>query len=193
MINVDKKDEEIIKDILKGDKESFGVLIYRFEKKLFRYINRFIYDTNEAEDLMQVVFIKAYTNLNGFNFNYKFSPWIYRIAHNEIVNYIKKKQRNKIVFDVDWDIIMPLNTGKKIDEEIDLNNLEIWLKDNIAKISDKYKEVLVLYYFEEMSYKEIADIIKIPIATVGVRIKRARELVRKNYNKHINNKKENAI
>ena len=101
MINVDKKDEEIIKDILKGDKESFGVLIYRFEKKLFRYINRFIYDTNEAEDLMQVVFIKAYTNLNGFNFNYKFSPWIYRIAHNEIVNYIKKKQRNKIVFDVD--------------------------------------------------------------------------------------------
>ena len=101
MINTDKKDEEVIKDILKGDKDAFGVLIYRFEKKLFRYINSFVYDINEAEDLMQIVFIKAYTNLNGFNFNYKFSPWIYRIAHNEIVNYIKKKQRNKIIFDVD--------------------------------------------------------------------------------------------
>ncbi|MDD3808593.1 MAG: sigma-70 family RNA polymerase sigma factor [Candidatus Pacebacteria bacterium] len=58
---------------------------------------------------------------------------------------------------------------------------------------DKYKEVLVLYYFEGMSYKEIADIIKIPIATVGVRIKRAKELVRKNYNKYINNKNKNDI
>lgn len=193
MINTDKRDEEIIKDILKGDKESFGVLIYRFEKKLFRYINRFIYDINEAEDLLQTVFVKAYTNLNGFNFNYKFSSWIYRIAHNEIVNYIKRKQRNKIVFDVDWDVVMPLNVGRNINEEIDLSNLEKWLKDNIAKIPDKYKEVLILYYFEEMAYKEIADIIKIPIATVGVRIKRARDLVRKNYNKHINNKKEHAV
>ncbi len=193
MINTDKKDEEVIKDILKGDKDAFGVLIYRFEKKLFRYINRFVYDINEAEDLMQIVFIKAYTNLNGFNFNYKFSPWIYRIAHNEIVNYIKKKQRNKIIFDVDWDIVMPLNVGRNIDEEIDLNNLERWLKNDIAKIPDKYKEVLVLYYFEEMPYKEIADIIKIPIATVGVRIRRAKDLIRKNYNKHINNKKGHAI
>jgi len=88
---------------------------------------------------------------------------------------------------------MPLNVGRNIDEEIDLNNLERWLKNDIAKIPDKYKEVLVLYYFEEMPYKEIADIIKIPIATVGVRIRRAKDLIRKNYNKHINNKKGHAI
>lgn len=78
-------------------------------------------------------------------------------------------------------------------EEIDINKLDTWLKDHINKIPDKYKEVLVLYYFEDMSYKEIADIIKIPIATVGVRIRRAKELVRKNYNKYINNKNKNGI
>jgi len=189
----EKKDEDIVKEVINGDKEAFGFLIYRFEKKLFRYINRFIYDNHEAEDLLQGVFIKAYTNLNGFNFNFRFSPWVYRIAHNEIVNYIKKQQKNKLVFGIDWYVIVPINTGKSMGEEIDVDKLDKWLKDHIEKIPDKYKEVLVLYYFEDMSYKEIADIIKIPIATVGVRIKRAKELVRKNYNKYINNKNKNDI
>lgn len=102
MINdKEKKDEDIVKEVINGDKEAFGFLIYRFEKKIFRYINRFIYDDNEAEDLLQGVFIKAYINLNSFNFNFKFSPWVYRIAHNEIVNYIKKQQKNKLIFDID--------------------------------------------------------------------------------------------
>jgi RNA polymerase sigma-70 factor, ECF subfamily len=194
MINdKEKKDEDIVKEVINGDKEAFGFLIYRFEKKIFRYINRFIYDDSEAEDLLQGVFIKAYINLNSFNFNFKFSPWIYRIAHNEIVNYIKKQQKNKLIFDIDWDVIVPINVGKSMSEEIDINKLDKWLKDHINKIPDKYKEVLVLYYFEDMSYKEIADIIKIPIATVGVRIRRAKELVRKNYNKYINNKNKNGI
>lgn len=66
-------DEQIVKQVLGGDIDAYGVLINRFEERLLRYIRRFIFDTCDAEDILQTVFIKAYQNINGFNFNYKFS------------------------------------------------------------------------------------------------------------------------
>ncbi len=183
MMNDEMTDEQIVRQVVSGDKDAFGVLINRFESKLSRYIRRFIFNELEAEDLLQNVFIKAYTNLNSFNFNYKFSPWIYRITHNEIVNYIKKNQKIKIVFDIDWDTIMPVREKGDYGEEIDKENLEKWLNQNLKEIPYKYKEVLTLYYFEELSYKEISDVLLIPTSTVGIRIKRAKELLKKIYNK----------
>jgi len=182
-MNEEITDEQIIKQVLLGDKNAFGGLINRFENKLSRYIRRFIYDENEAGDLLQNVFIKAYTNLNSFNFNYKFSPWIYRITHNEIVNYIKKKQKTKIVFDIDWDTIVPIKDNGNFGEEIDKDNLEKWLAKSLKEIPYKYKEVLTLYYFEGLAYKEISEVLLIPSSTVGIRIKRAKELLKKLYNK----------
>jgi len=72
--------------------------------------------------------------------------------------------------------------------DIDKENLEKWLADNLNIIKDKYREVLVLYYFDQMTYKDISDILKIPIATVGVRIKRAKNIIKNNYIKKINHK-----
>ena len=183
MMSIETTDEQIVRQVVSGDKDAFGVLINRFEIKLSRYVRRFIFNELEAEDLLQNVFIKAYTNLNSFNFNYKFSPWIYRITHNEIVNYIKKNQKIKIVFDIDWDTIMPFKEKNDFGEEIDKDNLEKWLNQNLKEIPYKYKEVLTLYYFEELSYKEISDVLLIPTSTVGIRIKRAKELLKKIYNK----------
>jgi RNA polymerase sigma-70 factor (ECF subfamily) len=92
----DLNDEQIVKQVQKGEIDAFGILIARFDKKLLRYISRFVFDINEAEDILQNVFIKTYSNLNGFNFQYKFSSWIYRIAHNEVVNYIRKASKRKV-------------------------------------------------------------------------------------------------
>jgi len=74
MMSIETTDEQIVRQVVSGDKDAFGVLINRFEIKLSRYVRRFIFNELEAEDLLQNVFIKAYTNLNSFNFNYKFSP-----------------------------------------------------------------------------------------------------------------------
>lgn len=181
-------DEKIVKIVQDGDVNSFGVLVNRFEDKLLRYIKRFIFDASDSEDILQIVFIKTYTNLMSFNFNYKFSSWIYRITHNEVVNYIRKYQKRNIV-EIDWDVFLPIDTSKdEIINSIDKENLENWLKDNLNVLDYKYKEVLVLYYFDGMSYKEISDILKIPIATIGVRIKRAKALMKNNYIKQIKNK-----
>ncbi len=181
-------DEQIVKQVQKGEIDAFGVLIGRFDKKLLRYIGRFVFDNNEAEDILQNVFIKTYLNLNGFNFNYKFSSWIYRIAHNEVVNYIRKVSKRSITT-IDWDVFFPIDVSKnKMSDDFDNEVLEKWMKENLKELDEKYKEVLVLYYFENMSYKDIADILKVPIATVGVRIKRAKNLIKNNYNKITKNK-----
>jgi len=67
-------DEQIVKQVISGDVDAYGVLINRFETKILRYIKRFVFDGGDAEDVLQHVFIKAYQNIKGFNFNYKFSP-----------------------------------------------------------------------------------------------------------------------
>ncbi len=181
-------DEQIVKQVISGDVDAYGVLINRFETKILRYIKRFVFDGGDAEDVLQHVFIKAYQNIKGFNFNYKFSPWIYRIAHNESVNYIRSIQKRPI-FGIDWDILLPIDMEKQaMGCDIDKENLEKWLADNLNIIKDKYREVLVLYYFDQMTYKDISDILKIPIATVGVRIKRAKNIIKNNYIKKINHK-----
>jgi len=78
---------------------------------------------------------------------------------------------------------MPFKEKNDFGEEIDKDNLEKWLNQNLKEIPYKYKEVLTLYYFEELSYKEISDVLLIPTSTVGIRIKRAKELLKKIYNK----------
>jgi len=171
-------DEEIARLVQSGETESFGILVERYEAKMRRYAKRFLFGYEEAEDLAQEVFLKTYINIQSFNTSKKFSSWLYRIAHNEFINAIKKKGKEPIPF-FDSDVIFPHpiskeNTDKKITE----SELRAMLDKCLNKLKPKYREPLVLYYFEELSYKEIADILRIPIATVGIRLQRGKKTMR---------------
>ncbi len=84
-------DEELARAVQKGDKERFGVLMERYEKKLFRYGRRFLSQKENVEDAVQEVFIKTYQAIQSFDPEQRFSPWIYRIAHNMFVNALKNR------------------------------------------------------------------------------------------------------
>ena len=174
-----QKDEEIVPLIIEGDKELFGELIDRYEQKLTRYVMRFIQHKDDVSDIIQVVFIKAYTNLRSFDTTRSFNSWIYRIAHNESVTYLKKKGGEKVSF-IDFDTFFPHPFAK---EESDLLALSREDKEvlevSLSKISPKYREVLVLYYYDELSYQEIADVLHVPTSTVGIRIRRGKEVLQK--------------
>src|SRR5258708_4917322 len=88
-------DEQLASRVQKGDPESFRVLMVRYEPKMTRYAKRFLFASDEAKDLLQEIFIKAYVNIRSFDIDRRFSPWIYRIAHNEFVNALKKKKKEK--------------------------------------------------------------------------------------------------
>ncbi|PIP87288.1 hypothetical protein COW81_01045 [Candidatus Campbellbacteria bacterium CG22_combo_CG10-13_8_21_14_all_36_13] len=177
----EKTDEEIVLTVQTGDIESFGILVERYEAKLKRYAKKFLSNREDAEDLVQNVFIKAYTNIKGFNTSQKFSSWIYRIAHNEFINAMKRKKFDPLHF-FDSDTLFPHPIAEESADDR-VNNFE--LKESINKCLDKlepkYLEPLILFYFEYMSYKDISDILKIPVSTVGVRIGRGKKLLQKYY------------
>jgi RNA polymerase sigma-70 factor (ECF subfamily) len=181
-------DEHLVQLSLK-DQDCFYYLMKRYEIKILRYIKRLTtVSEEEAEDIIQEVFIKVYRNLNGFNRKLKFSSWIYRIAHNEIINqYRKTKLRLAMI---------PLNIEDEasligsINDTIEINgayeNLENAerVRKALSELPDKYREILVLRYLEDKSYDEISDILRKPPGTVATQINRAKAIFKKIAKRH---------
>ena len=174
-------DEEVVLAVQTGDVDAFGELIARYEAKLKRYARKFLSTNHEIDDLVQDVFIKSYTNIQSFNVDKRFSPWIYRIAHNTFVNELKRKERSGFGF-FDADTVLPLLPAKETtDGAIIEAEIETELESFIKKLPAKYREVIVLHYFESLSYQEISAVLQIPVTTVGVRMTRARAKLKKYY------------
>lgn len=174
-------DEEIARLVQSGNIELFGILIERYEEKMLRYGKKFLRGFEDIEDIVQDVFIKAYENIQSFDAKRKFSSWLYRIAHNEFVNAIKKKSKNPLFF-FDSDTLFPHPISKEnSNKEANRGELNKIIDKCLDKLNLKYREPIILYYFEELSYKEIADILHIPIGTVSIRLKRGKEIIKKIY------------
>lgn len=166
-------DEELVNRIISGEVNLFEEIFNRYQPKLMRYVFSMIRDASMAGDIVQETLIKVYKNLNGFDDKYKFSSWVYRIAHNETMNSIK---RNKRVFqEINIDLIPDSIYESKTDSKIDGQILSDSVKKCLNLLPPKYREILILQYYENMKYEEISDIIKIPVSTVGVRSLRAKQ------------------
>lgn len=168
-------DEQLVEKIIKEDKQLFSRLIERYEKKILRYVFYLTGEKEESQDIAQNIFIKAFINLKSFNKSFKFSSWFFRIAHNEAVNFLKKKKYN-LSFD---EKILKIEDEKKVDEELFKKDLEKTVKKCLKKLPILYKEVIDLFYFENLSYEEISDILKIPPGTVAIRLSRAKKFLKK--------------
>jgi len=173
----EKSDEELVKLILTKDQEYFAYLINRYQSRLLGYIKRLTNVNHEdAEDLLQEIFIKVYKNLNSFNLDQKFSTWLYRITHNEVISNHRRLQSKSrdLEIKVDEEIFnnqsSPLDLNKEIDASLNQERI-YWLVNQLEK---KYKEVLILRYFEDRDYQDISFIIKKPLGTVGTLLSRAK-------------------
>lgn len=179
---IDISDEAVAMQVQTGDTDAFGVLIERFEKKLKRYARKFLNYQEDIDDLVQDVFIKAYTNINSFDVTQSFSPWIYRIAHNTFVNQLRKKQHLSFSF-FDMDTLFPqLAAIETADSHAIATELKKQLEESLETLDVKYRAPMVLYFYEDLSYKEISEVLRIPVTTVGVRINRGKEMLRTEYN-----------
>lgn len=178
---LERSDEDIARTVQKGDREAFGLLVLRYQPKLARYARKFLFRGDDVTDLIQDVFVKAYTNIQGFDPKRRFSPWIYRIAHNIFVNAVRdsaKDRANFSLFDVDVLFPHPI-ADEKADDRAKREETKRMLDASLGAIEPKYREPLVLYYYQDLDYKEISQILEIPISTIASRVKRAKELLRK--------------
>jgi len=171
-------DNELIKIVMEQNPEAYKILFKRYEKSLFIYMFHLVRNKDEVEDLLQNVFTKTYKNLHRFDLERKFSSWIYRISHNEAVNFIKRKSKRRLV---SWEEITTSKDKLVTSVEAD-DSADIFMHKEIAKEMDdaldmlpaKYKKILLLRYFNEYSYQKIGEILDKPVNTVGTLINRAK-------------------
>lgn len=175
----EKTDAELVALSLK-DSDHFYYLIKRYEEKLARYIFRLSGLSLETrEDILQEVFIKAYRNLNDFKPNANFSSWIYRITHNEVMNYFRKNRLKQISLETtDQDakqliniLESEVNIQKDLQEQEMIEKVQAILKN----LPLHYREALILYYLEEKSYSEISSILRKPMGTIATLLNRAKK------------------
>lgn len=176
-----RTDEELAALVQKGDEGALAMLIDRYESKLLRYGQRFIGAQNEnaLHEAVQDIFISVYQNIEGFDVKQRFSPWIYRVAHNAFVDVLRQKTKQPLyVFDFDKVLSHPIQEETIVKEKENAET-RVLLEKSLEQLSVQQREIIVLYYFEDFSYKEIADVLHIPVSTVGVRLARARSSLKK--------------
>jgi RNA polymerase sigma-70 factor (ECF subfamily) len=187
------EDHEIIQQALKGDDLAFKRLMGKYHDAIFNFIHRMIRDREQVEDLTQEAFIKAFSSLKSFNEEYAFSTWLYKIATNNCIDYIRKRKLQMYSIDKpieakdsDYTFELPDDTYQA-DKEIITGQRALLLRNAIEQLPEKYRRVIVLRHTEEKSYEEIAQALDLPIGTVKAHIFRARELLYKQLRHRIRN------
>lgn len=176
-----KSDQEIVSLTLKN-KEIYQYLVRRYEEKLLRYIIRISgVRTEDAEDILQNVFIKVYKNLNDFDADLKFSSWIYRITHNETISHFRKANSRPKILDSEASEVFVNIIKDDLNIKLDLekSNLKEIFQKVILNLDEKYREVIILKYMEDMDYQEVSDVLRKPMGTVATLLKKAKEQLKK--------------
>lgn len=162
------------------DTSAFALLVERYEAKLLRYVRRLgVRNIEDGEDVLQDIFIKVYKNLNGFDTSLSFSSWIYRIAHNEAISFYRKQsvrpEGHQISDSEDVLMWLPEHDTVSADQLFDREVNVVAVRSALAQLDEKYRDAIILRYFEHKEYDEISDILKIPIGSVGTLIHRGKK------------------
>ncbi len=176
-------DEELVSLVQKGEVKYFEEIIGRYEKKIYWYLKTLTsWDEMALEDMTQDTFIKTYRNIQGFDTHKRFSSWIYAIAHNVGVDFLKKQKHTSVSVDELEEVL--LSRQDLVEELAIAQETKQKLQVALSSLSPKDRDVLTLYYFEDKSYDEIGEILRIPPGNVGVLLFRIKKKLRLYFNKH---------
>jgi RNA polymerase sigma-70 factor, ECF subfamily len=157
------------------DRNAYAEVVRRYEPVIARYVRRLLgINAQSAEDVLQEIFIKAYVNLNDYDRARPFAPWLYRIAHNEAVSFLRKHNSERHTISGEDALLILERTADGEDPGV------LWqrrraadeVRQALGGLTGRYRDVLVLRYIEEKSYDEIADILEMPAGTVATLIAR---------------------
>jgi RNA polymerase sigma-70 factor (ECF subfamily) len=179
------EDDKLVKKAIGGNENAYKQLVEKYERAIYFHILKMIKDREQVEDLVQETFVKAFDNLNTYSTNYAFSTWLYRIATNHTIDYLRKKKLKTLSIDEprktkDGKMDMQLrDESAGTDRDIIRKQRQKVVQNAINNLPDKYRKVIEMRHMEEKSYKEIANVLDLPLGTVKAHIFRARELLYK--------------
>ena len=170
------RDRALIMRCKRGDRKALGELIKNYERPIYNAAFRILGNPDDAADVTQIVFLRAFERLDQYNPEYKFFSWIYRIAINESINQ-KNRTRNLQSFN---DEEMAVQNDPEI--AIDADRVSDIIQASLMELQEDYRVVVVLRHFSDLSYRDISGILQIPEKTVKSRLYSARQLMKTELN-----------
>jgi len=179
----EEADQQLVERVQKGDKRAFDILVLKYQHRIHALVSRFVRDPDEAQDVVQESFIKAYRALPGFRGESAFFTWLYRIAINTAKNYLVSRSRRPPGSDLDLDDAEHLEGASALRDIagpeglLMTEQLRQAIDAAIRRLPEDLRTALTLREFDGLSYEEIAEVMRCPVGTVRSRIFRARESV----------------
>jgi RNA polymerase sigma-70 factor (ECF subfamily) len=175
-------DIELVRSAARGREDDFETLVLRYQRPIVSYIFRIVGDYDAALDVAQETFIKVYNSLDKYSSEYKFSTWLYRIAHNAAIDYLRRNSTNSQSIETenaDGTYQLQLECSSPGPEKLrERSEWRAELREVIKCLPASYRELIVLRHSKELSYDEIAEVTGLPLGTVKNRLFRAREMMR---------------
>ncbi len=175
-------DRELVATAAAGVEGSFEELVRRYQRPIAAYVYRMVGDYEAALDVTQEIFIKVYGSLSRYRPEFKFSTWIYRIAHNSAVDHLRRnagRERSLVNGSAADQYDMPIESGSPSPEqESEREERRLEIESVVRSLPAAYRELIVLRHSQDLTYEEIVDVTGLPLGTVKNRLFRAREMMR---------------
>jgi len=177
------QDYQLIKNAIKGDQKSYAGLLERYRDSIYYMLLKMVNNNIDAEDLTIEAFGKTFRNLNQYSPKFAFSTWLFKIASNNCIDFLRKKRNEIVSLDIpsessDMDQSIPVAANILDPEEELIKQQKVSLMHNIvSKLKPRYRKLIELRYFNEFSYEEISRELELPVGSVKAQLYRARELL----------------
>lgn len=175
-------DYELVLQAMEGEQKAYGELLGRYRDAIYFMLLKMVNNPSDAEDLTIEAFGKAFKNIKQYTPNYAFSTWLFKIATNNCIDFIRKKKLNNVSIDQGThnEDSMPMSIpadGPDPEENLISQQKVLLLRSVVSKLKPRYRKLIELRYFYEFSYEEISEELELPIGTVKAQLFRARELL----------------
>jgi RNA polymerase sigma-70 factor (ECF subfamily) len=178
------EDYEIVKRAVAGDQNAYTLLMNRYQGSIYRLMYKMVNDQEDAHDLTIEAFGKAFIKLPSYVPNYAFSTWLFRIAINNGIDHVRRKKLRMLSIDEpvepdsDHDYKISLRSSvMNPEEQVIRQQRQKLMRTVITQLNDKYRQMIQLRYFDELSYDEISSLLNIPLGTVKAQLFRAKEML----------------
>ena len=174
-------DAELVASALRGSEEAFRDLVLRFERPVYALILRMVHDAEQAEDLAQEVFVKAYRHLASYDPRRKFASWLFKVAHNSTIDHLRRSQLDTVPLAAEQEdgggllAVLADTSAESPAAAAERRDMARALERAIARLRPEYREAVVLRYVEGLAYQEICEVLGLPVGTVKTNLHRARK------------------
>ncbi|GAK04540.1 RNA polymerase sigma factor SigW [Geomicrobium sp. JCM 19037] len=181
--------KQCIKEVKAGDPEAFAQIVEAYKDKVYQIAYRMVGNAQEAQDVAQEAFIRAYTNIDRYDTNRKFSTWLFRIATNLSIDKLRKKKPD---YSLDAEVSgtegldgysQLAATDALPDEQVVTLEWQASIQEEINALPPKYRAAIILKYMEDLSLQEMSEILDLPVGTIKTHVHRGREALRKRLKK----------